>query len=100
MLLIGAGLLIKSFNRLLAVNMGFNPQNVLTAEIFLPRDKYPKPDTFVNFQKALLEKIRNEPGVESVAAVNVLPLKGNRSVNIGVQGRPDPPPEAARAVAA
>jgi len=92
MLLIGAGLLIKSFNRILSVNMGFNPQNVLTAEIFLPRDKYPKPDTFVDFNRNLLDKLRSEPGVESVAAVNVLPLKGSRSVNIAVQGRPAPPP--------
>lgn len=92
MLLIGAGLLIKSFNRVLSVNMGFNPQNVLTAEIFLPRDKYPKPDTFVDFNRNLLDKLRSEPGVESVAAVNVLPLKGSRSVNIAVQGRPAPPP--------
>ena len=92
MLLIGAGLLIKSFNRILSVNMGFNPQNVLTAEIFLPRDKYPTPDQFVDFNRSLLEKLRNEPGVESVATVNVLPLKGNRSVGIAVQGRPAPPP--------
>jgi putative ABC transport system permease protein len=92
MLLIGAGLLIKSFNRILSMNMGFNPQNVLTAEIFLPRDKYPKPDTFVEFNRNLFEKLRNEPGVESVAAVNVLPLKGSRSVDISVQGRPAPPP--------
>ena len=92
MLLIGAGLLIKSFNRILSVNMGFNPQNVLTAEIFLPRDKYPTPDQFVNFNRRLLEKLRNEPGVESVATVNVLPLKGSRSVAVAVQGRPAPPP--------
>jgi len=92
LLLIGAGLLIKSFNRILSMNMGFNPQNVLTAEIFLPRDKYPKPDTFVEFNRNLFEKLRNEPGVESVAAVNVLPLKGSRSVDISVQGRPAPPP--------
>jgi putative ABC transport system permease protein len=74
------------------MNMGFNPQNVLTAEIFLPRDKYPKPPQFVDFNRTLLEKLRNEPGVESVAAVNVLPLKGSRSVDINVQGRPAPPP--------
>src|SRR6185369_5077990 len=65
MLLIGAGLLIKSFNRILSMNMGFNPQNILTAEIFLPRDKYPKPPQFVDFNRTLLEKLRNEPGVES-----------------------------------
>ncbi len=92
MLLIGAGLLIKSFNRILSMNMGFNPQNILTTEIFLPRDKYPKPPQFVDFNRTLLEKLRNEPGVESVAAVNVLPLKGSRSVDINVQGRPAPPP--------
>ena len=92
MLLVGAGLLIRSFSRILAVDMGFNPRNVLTAEIFLPPDKYSTPAQFINFHSSLMEKLKNEAGVESAATVNILPLKGTRAVSIGVEGQPDPPP--------
>ncbi|HEY9503574.1 MAG TPA: ABC transporter permease [Pyrinomonadaceae bacterium] len=92
MLLVGAGLLIRSFSRVLAVDMGFDPRNVLTAEIFLPPDKYSTPAQFIGFHSSLMEKLKNEPGVESAATVNILPLKGTRTISIGVEGQPDPPP--------
>jgi putative ABC transport system permease protein len=92
MLLVGAGLLIRSFSRVLAVDMGFDPRNVLTAEIFLPPDKYSTPAQFIGFHGSLMEKLKNEPGVESAATVNILPLKGTRTISIGVEGQPDPPP--------
>ena len=92
MLLVGAGLLIRSFSRILAVDMGFNPRNVSTTEIFLPPDKYSTPAQFISFHSSLMEKLRNEAGVESAATVNILPLKGTRAVSIGVEGQPEPPP--------
>lgn len=92
MLLVGAGLLIRSFSRILAVDMGFNPRNVLTAEVFLPPDKYSTPAQFISFHSSLMERLKNEAGVESAATVNILPLKGTRAVSIGVEGQPEPPP--------
>ena len=92
MLLVGAGLLIRSFSRILAVDMGFNPRNVSTTEIFLPPDKYSTPAQFISFHSSLMEKLKNEAGVESAATVNILPLKGTRAVSIGVEGQPEPPP--------
>ena len=92
MLLVGAGLLIRSFSRILAVDMGFNPRNVLTAEMFLPPDKYSTPAQFISFHSSLMERLKNEAGVESAATVNILPLKGTRAVSIGVEGQPEPPP--------
>ena len=92
MLLVGAGLLIRSFSRILAVDMGFNPRNVSTTEMFLPPDKYSTPAQFISFHSSLMEKLKNEAGVESAATVNILPLKGTRAVSIGVEGQPEPPP--------
>lgn len=90
-LLIGAGLLMKSFSRVLSVDMGFNPQNVLTSEVFLSKDKYAKPAQFISFHRTLVERLKNSPGVESVATVNVLPLKGSMSITIEAEGQPAPP---------
>ena len=92
MLLVGAGLLIRSFSRILAVDMGFNPRNVSTTEMFLPPDKYSTPAQFISFHSSLMERLKNEAGVESAATVNILPLKGTRAVSIGVEGQPEPPP--------
>jgi putative ABC transport system permease protein len=92
MLLVGAGLLIRSFSRVLAVDMGFNPRNVSTTEMFLPPDKYSTPAQFISFHSSLMEKLKNEAGIESAATVNILPLKGTRAVSIGVEGQPEPPP--------
>ena len=92
MLLVGAGLLIRSFSRILAVDMGFNPRNVSTTEMFLPPDKYSSPAQFISFHSSLMEKLKNEAGVESAATVNILPLKGTRRISIGVEGQPEPPP--------
>ncbi|HEU5131542.1 MAG TPA: ABC transporter permease, partial [Pyrinomonadaceae bacterium] len=75
--LVGAGLMIQSFLRLKRVNIGLNAQNVLTANVSLPRAKYKEGDQRVGFYKQLLERMRNLPGVEAASATATLPLGGS-----------------------
>ncbi len=75
-LLIGAGLMVKSFLRLQAVNPGFNPNQLLTMVVSLPRAKYPKSDKIAPFYQQVLEKIKPLPGVQSVGATTGLPIQG------------------------
>jgi hypothetical protein len=76
-LLVNAGLLIRSFEKLLSVNVGFKPEQLLSLEYRLPRNKYAKPDVQWNFHKHVTEEIRHVPGVESVSLVLGLPFSGN-----------------------
>ena len=73
-LLIGAGLLIRSYQRILISNQGFNPHNVLAMRLSLPTVKYPTPDSITSFHKRAGERITALPGVESVAATYSLPM--------------------------
>src|SRR4051794_2586229 len=74
MLLIGAGLLIKSFMRLQDVNAGFNPDGVLVSSIALPRAKYKDPAQRVEFFRQLEERVAALPGVQAVGGAINLPL--------------------------
>jgi putative ABC transport system permease protein len=76
-LLVNAGLLIRSFNKLLNVSVGFRPQQLLSLEYRLPRNKYSKEEAQWNFHKRVTEEIKTIPGVESVALVRGLPFSGN-----------------------
>ncbi|MFN7944435.1 MAG: ABC transporter permease [Blastocatellia bacterium] len=91
MLLVGAGLLMKSFIRLQHVDPGFRPQGVLTAVVALPRSSYPDPPQIRAFYRQLLERLGAVPGVENVGAVSSLPL-GNFNTDAGflIEGRPKP----------
>jgi putative ABC transport system permease protein len=75
-LLVGAGLLLRSFARLLEVNLGFRPKNLLTMQVSLPDSKYSTPEQRRAFYKQALEQIKGLPGVESAGAVSNLPLSG------------------------
>src|SRR4051812_26208706 len=95
-LLVGAGLLMKSFARLQSVNAGFNPQNVLTMEVSLPVTKYPRPvpgaspgpDSRATFFAEALRRINQLPGVEASGATTILPLSGgNSDSSFGIEGR-------------
>jgi putative ABC transport system permease protein len=86
--LTGAGLLVRSFLGLLAVEPGFYPTNVLTMTISLPESKYPEGQQKITFFQQLLQRINTLPGVASAGLVSHLPLAG-RSLNADftVEGR-------------
>src|SRR4051812_43063643 len=87
-LLVGAGLMIRSFSRLLAVDPGFKPDHVLTAFVSLPVAKYSKREEQVGFYDRLLERLRNVPGVSAAGVVTDIPLYGGSSTGFDVDGRP------------
>jgi predicted permease len=88
-LLVGAGLMIRSFMRLQHVNPGLNPENVLTMTVPLPRAKYREPARQAAFFQRLLERVRALPGVEAAGAASNLPLSGSLwGRSLTVEGRP------------
>lgn len=92
-LLVGSGLLIRSFVRVLEVNPGFNANHVLTANLDLPSNRYSTLQQ-IQFYRELLPKLAQQPGVTSAAAGWPLPMSGqNVEVRFDVQGRPTPPGE-------
>jgi putative ABC transport system permease protein len=90
-LLIGAALMIQSFLRLRHVSPGFTSDNVLTMEVSLPRNSYPRERRPAFFQQ-LIERAQSLPGAQVVAAAKHLPLSGdNMNFAFDVEGRPFPP---------
>jgi putative ABC transport system permease protein len=79
MLLVGAGLLIKSFAHLRGVDPGFNSENVLTAQVALPASRYPDAAARWSFWQRLTEKARQIPGATAVGLSSTVPLSGNVS---------------------
>jgi putative ABC transport system permease protein len=93
-LLVVAGLLLRSFHRLLSVDPGLNPRNVLTLTFDLPETKY-NDQQQMDFYTQLLSKVRDLPGVTSAGAVTPLPLSGNNAIiSFQIEGRPVPKSEA------
>jgi putative ABC transport system permease protein len=91
-LLVGAGLLMKSLNRLQSVEPGFDPNNLLTMRVNLPDRKYDTDPKLLNFFKQAIEGIRAIPGVESAGAINTMPFSGPHSgTRIQIEGQPKRP---------
>ncbi|HJP93208.1 MAG TPA: ABC transporter permease [Pyrinomonadaceae bacterium] len=90
MLVIGAGLLIKSFWMLQRVDSGFNSAGVLTASITLPASKYAEPVQINNFHDQLLERVSALPGVKSATIAYDHPLQSNWIDSFEIEGRPAP----------
>ena len=89
LLLIGAGLLIRSLVALQNVDPGFDPNNVLTLRVDLPRQKYNTPEKASNFFEQLETRVAGLPGVEAVGLITDLPLSGEaRDMPYRVEGRP------------
>ncbi len=92
-LLVGAGLLMRSFMSLMNTNPGFNSDHLMTMTMVLPSAKYKEPAQKVAFYSDLVQRAQNVPGVQSAAAVNYIPLGGsNSSDDFLVEGVPEPPP--------
>jgi predicted permease len=81
-LLIGAGLLFASFRRVLAIDPGFRPEGVLTANVVLPRTRYADEKALIAFTNEALRRIRALPGVESAGAGDMVPLDGDHSDSV------------------
>jgi len=92
--LCAAGLMIASLSKLLGVDPGFNPKNVLAMEMSLPQEIiYNGPPDHPQFCRELDQHVSAIPGVEAVGAVAHLPLEGNAGRSFKIEGRPDPGPE-------
>ncbi|HSD46076.1 MAG TPA: ABC transporter permease [Pyrinomonadaceae bacterium] len=90
-LLVGAGLLIRSFQRLRQVDVGFKPDNLLTMRMVLPMPKYAKPENRRAFYDELLRRVDELPGVESAGMITFLPLStSGMKFSFSVEGRNQP----------
>jgi putative ABC transport system permease protein len=88
-LLIGAGLLFRSFMRLQAVELGFRPEHVLTFRLAPSGANFTDNATYSNFYNQVAERIRQLPGVEDVGVINTLPLSKGPTAGFRVEGRPE-----------
>ena len=87
-LLAGAGLLLRSFAKLIAVNPGFNFQHIVKAEISLPRAQYPTPQHWMNFFDELLRQMQSEPGLKESAVTLPAPIAdGNVNLAFDIVGK-------------
>lgn len=90
-LLAGAGLLVRSFERLVQVELGFDPGNVLAAEIRLPAERYRTDEERLAFTEVALERMRALPGVTAVAVANGTPMLRGAFGSVVIPGRADQP---------
>jgi len=81
-LLVGAGLLFASFRQVMAVDPGFNTDNVLTASVTLPRTRYTDDDKLRGFSDEALRRLRALPGVTAVGATDTIPFGGNNNDSV------------------
>jgi len=93
LMLVSAGLLIRSFDKLLRVDVGFKTERLLTLEYRLPRNKYKEPATQWNFHREVVEQLREVPGVQSASLVRGLPFSGNGGTTGIVLPDREPPPK-------
>jgi putative ABC transport system permease protein len=92
-LLIGAGLLLRSFERLADVSPGFQPDHLLIADVPVSQSAYPQSPQRMSYFDQLIDRMRALPGVKSVGAANVLPVSGTGSaIHFNIEGRPPKSP--------
>ena len=89
-LLVGAGLLIKSFVKLQHVELGFNQDRLLVVPIGAPMPKYAQPELRAAFFESLINRVQNVPGVQSVATSSTPPLMYTMYFPFGIEGKTNP----------
>ena len=88
-LLVGSGLAVRSFQRLAAVDPGFDPVDVLAFGLALPARDYPSPEARLNFHRQMVDRLRVLPGVVDASATSIVPLSGEMSGSgHTIEGRP------------
>ena len=95
-LLVGAGLMTRSFTRLLQVDPGFEPDHVVSAQVFLPTTRYRERHRLVQFYEDVIGRLRSAPGVTGASAVSALPmqeLSAASALPFTVEGRQPPKTE-------
>ncbi|MFZ0663326.1 MAG: ABC transporter permease [Acidobacteriaceae bacterium] len=88
-LLAGAGLLGKSFYKLLHVDIGFVPSHLATVQIMPPDGRYAKGEQAIALQRAVVNRVESLPGVTAAGTANALPISWEGAVGIGIAGRPN-----------
>ena len=93
-LLVAGGLLMRSFALVTSVNPGFDPQNVITAEVSLPQFQYSTPEQWTAFSNELLASLHAQPGLQDYALAAPLPMDRQGQANFGfsIAGNPPLPP--------
>ncbi|HKZ02263.1 MAG TPA: ABC transporter permease [Pyrinomonadaceae bacterium] len=91
-LLIGAGLMMKSLTRLLDVDPGFDSENLLTFSSRLPAARYDQPEKISTLYQSLLTRLESVPGVVAAGTINILPLRGGNTTRFYIANQPKPPP--------
>ena len=89
-LLIGAGLLLRSFEKLREVQIGVHPEGVLTAQVLLPPKRYATPQQARAFFDQLLVDLKSAPGIEAAAIGSHLPLGGGGNGAVSIEGNENP----------
>ena len=99
-LLIGAGLMVRSFLKLYSLNLGVDADHLLTMRAELPAKKYESPDQRRQAFDAMMSRIAATPGVGAVAIADSIPMGGGSNFDLEIEGKPTPPGTAApRAIA-
>ena len=94
-LLIGAGLMIRSVQHIREVEPGLQPENLLTAKLSLPREKYKDAESAIRFHQQVLERVSQIPGVQHAGLISHLPIEEQGyNGNISVEGKSYPPNES------
>jgi putative ABC transport system permease protein len=93
-LMVGSGLLLRSFEKMRAVDLGFRPDHVLTATYSLPRQQYPTQTSVDRFNEELIRRLRQLPGVNSVGLTSFLPANGSQGNSTFIAEGYVPPKDA------
>lgn len=87
MLLVGAGLLMRSFSRLSRVALGYDPTGVVVADVNVAGDRYDDPARIDALYKGVIDQLSRTPGIAAVGAVSSLPTQGNANTSLRIVGR-------------